>query len=352
MKGRISFSIGAISVLLAFAGCAAANKHAVQSESAKVQTIVKSRKTVTPWLLYRDENDWQKIEPYKDIISSISLHTRKSPDPGRPYFDKFHAMGILVYKLVGAHDPDEFADDLKIEETIKKYMLLCTENGYDGIDLDFESIPVEYQQRYTKFMRDLSARLHSKGKKLSICVGLWHGLFDNGSVDVFHNPEVISETCDLVRVMGYDAYYAPMGKAADGIAPTSTYPFNREAMMRLQKWIPKEKLILGLPGYGNDYDMMPDGRGRQMSGKPRVKEGTQADYRWLWWEKMSLYRYINANDDKPHLYFAADARSTSWQLRIVDDQNLAGIGFWHFDLVQPEIWNTVRKWLNGENKPE
>ncbi|HLP73773.1 MAG TPA: glycosyl hydrolase family 18 protein [Bacteroidales bacterium] len=333
----------AVMLLLPLGGCATAKK---TSEPAKNSRIV------TPWLLYRDENDWKKLEPFKDIISSVSLHTRKSADPERSYFDKFHEMGIEVYKLVGAHDPSEFSDDAKIEESISHYLKLCTENGYDGIDLDFESIPTEYQQRYTKFMRELSGQLHSKGKKLSICVGLWHGLFDKGDVDVFHQPDVIAETCDLVRVMGYDAYYSPMGNAADGIAPTSTYPYNREAMQLLQKWIPKEKLILGLPGYGNDYDMTPGGKGRQMTGKPRVQEGSQADYRWLWYEKMSLYRYVNANDGKPHLYFAADARAISWQLRIVDDQKLAGIGFWHFDMVQPEVWSAVRDWLNGNNIPK
>lgn len=334
----------AMFLLLAIFGCVGGRNRSVRIQVTK--------RIVTPWLLYNDDNDWKKLEPYKDIISSISLHTRKSPDPEKSYFDKFHEMGITVYKLVGAHDPSEFSDDARIEETISRYLKLCTENGYDGIDLDFESIPVEYQQRYTRFMRELSGKLHSKGKKLSICVGLWHGLFDNSDIDVFHRPEVIAETCDIVRVMGYDAYYSPMGNAADGIAPTSTYPYNREAMQRLQKWIPREKLILGLPGYGNDYDMTPGGKGRQITGKPRVQEGTREDYRWLWWEKMSLYRYINARDGKPHLYFAADARAISWQLRIIDDQHLAGVGFWHFDMVQPEIWVAVRDWLNGNNSPK
>lgn len=338
-----------ILILISAAGLIFAGNLKMSGQVVKVEN---KGKIVTPWLLYADGNDWKKLEPFKDIVSSVSLHTRKSPDPGKDYFKKFNDIGILVYKLVGAHDPREFASDENMKKSIDQYLKLCDENGYDGIDLDFESIPVEYQQRYTKFMRDLSSKLHLRGKKLSICIGLWSGLFDSGNVDVFHNPEVIAETCDLVRVMGYDAYYAYSGNAGDGIAPTSTYPYNREAMQRLQKWIPKEKLILGLPAYGNDYDMMPDGKGRQLSGKPDVKQGTKSDYRWLWWEKVSEYRYINAADGKPHLYFASDARTTSWQLRIADDQQLAGIGFWHFDNVDPEIWKAVRLWINGNNKPE
>ena len=79
----------------------------------------------------------------------------------------------------------------------------------------------------------------SVGKKLSHCVSFYPALYQDNETKMFHDPAVLNTTCDLVRVMCYDMYFAPgidkpeLKHRVDcmGIGPTSNYLWTREAML-------------------------------------------------------------------------------------------------------------------------
>ena len=81
--------------------------------------------------------------------------------------------------------------------------------GYDGIDLDFEHLDPSLQSAYSDFLRQMSRALHRIGKKLSICVDTYPTPKWKTVEGQFYDPKVVGETCDMVRVMCYDMYYAP-----------------------------------------------------------------------------------------------------------------------------------------------
>jgi hypothetical protein len=309
-----------------------------------------NQKVLSPWFLYRHRGDEQQLIANADLISSISVHAR--PEPDKAFFDKCRELKIEVYKLVGNHKPDAFDTPEHADATIQQYLEFC-EMGYDGIDLDFESLDARYEQAYSDFMLKLSSQLHSRGKKLSICAGNYAAMYDEHSGQKpFHAPKVMAECCDMVRVMCYDMYYCYIPNMVAG--PNTTYPWSRQAMQAWTKYIPPEKLLMGLPSYGNDYDMTVGGKGEQVSpGGPsenEIQPGSKIEKRWMWYEKVNLYRYT-ANDGHPHLRYATDAMSTNALLDVLDDLNLAGVSIWHYQMMTPEMWQTVRQWLDGK-KPD
>jgi hypothetical protein len=98
--------------------------------------------------------------------------------------------------------------------------------------------------------------------------------------------KVIAETCDLIRVMCYDLYWAP-GKGdlslierpdTQGMGPASNYPWAREAMKFWRSQTPREKLIMGLPAYSNDeeslcFSVPPPSRVMTGFGAPSIDFG-------------------------------------------------------------------------------
>ncbi|HEY8658825.1 MAG TPA: glycosyl hydrolase family 18 protein [Hanamia sp.] len=314
--------------------------------SAFTQT---SKKKISPWYIYKEGNSFSDIEPFKDIIGSISVFG----NPPKEFIDECHKYSIEVYHAVSGNEKS-IDSAYKIIKIANEYVNDCNLNGYDGIDLDFENLDPSLQNTYSEFLKTASTKLHKAGKKLSQCVGFYPTLYQDKVPKIFYSPKVIGATCDLVRVMCYDMYYAP-GKNdknsltrddCQGIGPTSNYPWTKEAMTYWTKYVPKDKLIMALPAYSNDYTMDVNSTGKQVYAPiPDSVKGTLQSPTWQWYEKINIYLY-NDLKGKTHLFYASDQKSTKALLKIGDELNIYNIGFWHFGSVDPKTWNIVREWIN------
>ncbi len=309
----------------------------------------KGRKQVATWIVYKEEKDIDRIRQNSDIIDSLSVFG----NPPRQFIDRCHELDIEVYRAVSGN-ASAFDAPERAQATLEKYVRACRVDGYDGIDLDFEHLDPALQDKYSDFLRMTSSGLHRINKKLSHCVGFYPGMELNPPRKIFYDPKVVAETCDMIRVMCYDMYWAP-GRGdpklvdrpdTQGIGPTSSFPWARAAMKFWLERAPRGKLIMGLPAYSNDYALSLKGRGKQVyAASPQVAAGTQLQKAWLWYERLPVYLYADM-DGTHHLFYASDAESTKAHLETVDDLDLPGIGFWHFGSVGESTWNLVREWLN------
>ena len=307
----------------------------------------KGRRQLATWLVYREEKGFDRIERNADIIDSLSVFG----NPPREFIDRCHKLRIEVYRAVSGN-ASAFETPAQAQATLEGYLRACKVDGYDGIDLDFEHLDAALQDTYSAFLRMVSTGLHGIGKKLSHCVGFYPGMEKNAPRKIFYDPRVVAETCDMIRVMCYDLYWAPGRgdpKMADrldtqGIGPTSSFPWAREAMRFWLGQAPREKLIMGLPAYSNDYALAAGGRGKQVyAPSPQLPAEAAAQKAWLWYERLPIYVY--ADGGSTHLFYASDSESTKAHLETVDELNLPGIGFWHFSSVDDPTWKAVRDWL-------
>jgi spore germination protein YaaH len=318
----------------------------VVSSSVLAQT---SKKKIVTWYIYKDGNSFEELEPLKDIIGSISVFG----NPTKAFIDECHKNNIEVYHAVSG-DEKIIDSAYKIKNVVNEYINYCNLNNYDGIDLDFENLNPGMQNIYSVFLKEASTRLHNAGKKLSHCVGFYPDLYKNIVTGIFYDPAVIAATCDLVRVMCYDMYYAP-GRSdknllnrddCQGIGPTSNYSFTKDAMTYWSRYISKDKLVMALPAYSNDYTLTGNGTGKQVYATvPDSIRGTLPSPTWQWYEKLNIYLYNDLNGNS-HLFFACDSKSTKALLEISDEFKIYNIGFWHLSSVDPKTWSIVREWIN------
>ncbi len=310
----------------------------------KADKQTKTNIVISPWLVFTAEQDGiEMLKPYVDVVDSVSLFAKATPE----FIEFAHKNNIEVYQAVGGSENDVLTHEAR-NTTIARFMKYIDEDGCDGIDLDLEHLNPDIKEQYSIFMRHLSKELRAKGKKLTMCVGFYPPMVAK-DFNFWYDPEMIAQTCDQVRIMGYDMYHSP-GKnkyAMDredcqGVGPNCTQPWARDAIIFWLKYVPKEKLILGMPAYSNDYVMTVDGGGTQVyASVPNAAAGTKVDRFWMWYEKIYGYRYID-EVGKLHLFYAADGRSTDALMDVVEQTGISGVAMWHMSEVTPEMWKVIR----------
>ncbi|MCH8045539.1 MAG: hypothetical protein IID44_17655 [Planctomycetes bacterium] len=324
---RLRFGLRCVGLLCAIAllsvGCLD-SRHARAAEKTK---------PIHTWL-HCNDRAIEQLKPHADLIASVSLFG----EPTREFVGKCRKLGVQTYRLVSgratAFDTPEHA-----RATIDKYLADCRKLGLDGIDLDYEGLPAKHRRIYAAFIGELSKRLHAEGKKLSICVAYTPAMQQEPADVGFYDLKTIAASCDLVRVMCYDKHFA----SSPGHGPTSTAPWARRAMQFWLAHIPREKLVMGMPAYSNDYDLRPGQRGRQVDRpSPEVPKGGKVERFWRPFERIHVYRYEDSTG-RARVFYASDAKSTAAHLETYQKLRLAGFGFWHHASVSPETWQAVRK---------
>lgn len=158
--------------------------------------------------------------------------------------NKAHASGTKVMAALGGgggcdgylpllDTPEEMAD------FNNRIMTYCEAYDLDGIDLDIElGSDHEIWNYYTDWVSSLRVLCDERGYELSTATAQW--------VAVHVNEETFS-LFDFVNVMAYDNDADENSHADMEFAEKSLQFFN------VQRGIPKEKLVLGVPFYGRGY---------------------------------------------------------------------------------------------------
>ncbi|WP_437619641.1 glycosyl hydrolase family 18 protein [Sorangium sp. So ce1151] len=172
---------------------------------------------------------------------------------------------IAVHAMI--HDPALRA------QHVAGLAALVMENGYDGIDVDYEHLAsvlgpgetVEAERSaFSAFIDELARALHGHGKTLSLAVpavASARGVFDY---------EALSAAADHVHVMSYD-YHWGGGPHAGPVAPLGWLRRTVAYIGGIDGGARREKFILGLPNYGLLGPEAPEGGGAVVGCEPLRK---------------------------------------------------------------------------------
>lgn len=148
-------------------------------------------------------------------------------------------------------------------------------NGFDGVDIDYEGKRAEDRDNYSAFLKELAAEFaRNKANKWVMCTieartppeDLYKTI--PADLEYANDYKAINKYCDRVRLMTYDQQRADLklNKAASGIyAPVADVAWVRKVVAFAAKDIDKKKLMIGVATYGYIYQAIPyeDGSGYQ-----------------------------------------------------------------------------------------
>ena len=129
-------------------------------------------------------------------------------------------------------------------ETKRAYLIaelsrFASENGFEGINIDFEELDEKTYPYYLTFLEELTSEVHKNGKTVSVNIPLSNDLFD---------LREIGDRVDLIFLMAYDEHWSSAEPGA-----IASQDWFTDGIMNAVAEVPKEKLVVTLGNYGYDW---------------------------------------------------------------------------------------------------
>lgn len=274
---------------------------------------------------------WFVIQDTKGNYSSIA---------SKEYVDEAHERGIQVWAMLNNVSTKESTavDTAKLmsstaarEKLIDSLMEDARTYGFDGINLDFESLRLEAGPHYVQFIRELSVACRKAKLVLSI---------DNyvpSAYTEFYNRREQGIVADYVIIMGYDEHYAG-GEAG----PVSSRSFVENGIKDTLKEVPKEKVINAVPFYTRLWTTQKESQTSQVFDMEEEElwiAENQLKPEWL--EDLGLYYAQRQVENGLEQLWMEEERSIGEKMDLIRWYELAGVACWKLGLEKPGIWEII-----------
>ena len=260
------------------------------------------------------------------------------------WVNAMHNRGLQVWPLVDDFNKSVDFKALYSSRTARKTMIDtlikdARAYGYDGINLDLENVKSDYAKDFLQFVRELSVECHKNNIILST---------DNYKPEAYNSCYNLKEQSDYVDyaiVMAYDEHYA--GSEAGSVA---SLPFVKEAVEDMTALVPADKVVVGIPFFTRIWSVSQTSTtssavGMQAAIDELNKDGQRASYA-VWNDDAGQYVCsYDKNGVTRKIWFEED-KSIEEKLKVVVDNNTAGIAVWKLGLEKASVWNVINQYIN------
>jgi spore germination protein YaaH len=330
---------------------------ATHTQAAGASLHPKTGRYIAAWLpnSFNTENR-RSFEENADILDEVSpfwyttdsngnlYHGREARD--KALLDLARSKNVLVIPTI--HNvlttdpvPALLASPERRRRHIANIVREVEQQGYDGIDIDYEFLSPSLRDEYSAFITDLGKALHEKNKLLTVAVHAKTS--DYGGGGGFQDWAVIGKAVDRMRIMTYDYHWR-----GGGPGPVAPVYWVQAVAEYAKTVVDPAKVVIGVPFYG--YNWPPNGDAvaqlwthinDQIQSRKLEVNFKESDARGPVQENWITY---NSPQGRRTVWFATK-RGLEAKLSLVQTYDLAGIAIWRLGGEDPESWEAIRRKL-------
>ena len=291
---------------------------------------------------------------YFDLNADGSL---KRSNISRDFIRTMHQNGIRVVPFLSNHwDRTSGVNALSnVDRLAAQLVDAINDYGLDGVNVDIENVTEKQRTQYTELVRRLRESLPSD-KEVSVAVAAnpsgwntgWHGSYDYAELGKY---------ADHLFIMAYDEHY--QGGAP---GPVAGYSFVQRSIEYALRYVPSDKIVLGIPFFGRVWNSEGSVKGIGISNHQvdtlRTLYGGNVTYDKV--SRSPKYTFTIREGDPSYTLVGTalppgsyevwfeNSDSIKEKLALVGRYNLKGSGNWSAGQESPDVWEYYELWLNGK----
>lgn len=212
---------------------------------------------------------------------------------------------------------------------------LLIENGYQGVNIDFENVPARDRTYLTAFFKELAAVLRPKGLLVTASVPAKTYNDTRSAHSGAYDYAAIAPYVDQLMIMAYDEHYA--GGSA---GPVASYPWVEKVIQYARKYYPSNKIVLGIAGYGYDWTNR-SGKAKNYTAIQNLISKYKVAPKWHSTYKVPYFTYKSWGIT--HQVWYENSHSTATKMTLVKKYNLRGVALWRLGYEDPNIWTIIQQ---------
>ena len=257
---------------------------------------------------------------------------------------KYKAAPIIVLSSItedgtfSGERASRLFNDKQLQNTvISKLIAVMKQKGYQGVDVDFEYVNPEDADAFISFLENITAQMHQNGFRVNVDLAPKTSATQQGLLYEAHDYAKIGAIADTVLLMTYEwgyTYGPPMA-----VAPL---PNVRQVVAYAVTEIPKEKIMLGIPNYGYDWQLpfeqgvtRADSIGNEQAIQIAAENGAAIQYDKK--AQSPFFEYWAPNGRK-HIVWFEDVRSMQGKFNLINEFGLRGGGYWNLMRPFAQTW--------------
>ena len=237
---------------------------------------------------------------------------------------------------------------------VRTIVALVQSKGFAGIDIDYEGKEVPLKHHFSAFITELAKELHKK-KKVLVCTiearaqdDIPVGWDNKKAMSWSNDLTVLNRECDQIRVMTYDEQSQAIGKTwtasstSPHYAPNASPEWMEKVIIYMTKYISPQKFMLGVPTYGWQYSVTPDGNDNRYRFYKSISYTKATTTDWVR-DRSGEMTYTYQTRDRKVFVSLPDAVSIQDRFNLARKYGLRGVAIFKIDgLEDPKMWSIVK----------
>lgn len=262
------------------------------------------------------------------------------------YVQKAHELGLQVWALIDNFDAGVSTYDLLSSSTaratlISNMMEEAKTYGFDGWNIDFETLTTATGPHYIQFIKELSVSCRQEGIILSV---------DNyvpAPYNEFYDLETQGKVVDYVIIMAYDEHYSG-GDTAGSVASLN---FLKDAVNNTLKKMPRERIVMAVPFYTRLWAEEELNGETKLSSKAlsmdEAKDVLKKNKVEAEWDAVSGQNYAEyKSGNTTYKIWLEDVDSLHERMKVIAGADVAGMAAWRLGYENKEVWPIIDAYMN------